>query len=171
VYVVLSDAEQRLAKYLAKQRYENARRKGLPDRKMGDQSNELTDLEGIASEIAFCKLANVYPDLDLDHTKAEDCYLRDGRSVDIKSTTYESGRLLAVRWKDAKAVDVFVLMVGRFPKYRCAGFLPSAELLDDKRLTNLGHGEGYAANQNELLDIKLITPCATPNVGTTTTRI
>lgn len=152
MYVTLSDAEQRLAKYLAKQRYDSARDKGLPNRKMGDQSNELTDLEGIAAEIAFCKLANVYPDLDLDHTKAEDCYLRDGRSVDVKSTTYESGRLLAVKWKDAAQVDLFVLMVGRFPKYRCAGFLTATELLEAKRLTNLGHGEGFAATQDQLHD-------------------
>lgn len=152
--VTLSEAEQRLAMFLAKERYRNARNKGLPDKKMGDQSNELTDLEGIAAEIAFCKLANVYPDLDMDHTKAEDCFLRSGKSVDVKSTTYESGRLLAVKWKSADKVDIFALMVGRFPKYRCAGFMKSEDLLKDGRLINLGHGEGYAASQDELEDIQ-----------------
>jgi hypothetical protein len=152
-FIVLSEAEQRLAKFLATRRYQNARAKGLFNAKMGDQSNELTDLEGIASEIAFCKLANIYPDLDLDHTNAADCYLRDGRAVDVKSTTYASGRLLSVRWKDVTKVDLFVLMVGEFPTYRCAGFMSSTELIQPSRLINLGHGEGYAATQNELLPI------------------
>jgi hypothetical protein len=156
MYVVLSEAEQRLAKFLASARYHNARRKGLHDAKMGDQSNELTDLEGIASEIAFCKLMNIYPDLDLDHTNAADCFLRDGRAVDVKSTVYKSGRLLSVRWKDASKVDVFVLMVGQFPKYRCAGFLESAELIKDERLTDFGHGTGYAAAQSDLKPVSLL---------------
>jgi hypothetical protein len=103
---------------------------------------------------AFCKLANVYPDLDLDHTKAEDCFLRSGKSVDVKSTVYESGRLLSVKWKSADKVDLFALMVGRFPKYRCAGFMDSSELLRDGRIINLGHGEGYAATQDELQQIE-----------------
>lgn len=152
-FIVLTEAEQRLAKFLATRRYQNARSKGLFNAKMGDQSNELTDLEGIASEIAFCKLANIYPDLDLDHTNPADCYLRDGRSVDVKSTTYSSGRLLSVRWKNVSEVDLFVLMVGQFPRYRCAGFMSSAELIQPNRLVDLGHGEGYAATQNELQSI------------------
>jgi len=120
---------------------------------MGDQSNELTDLEGIAAEIAFCKLANIYPDLDLDHTNPADCYLRDGRAVDVKSTIYSSGRLLCVRWKNVTEVDLFVLMVGEFPRYRCAGFASSAELMQSNRLVDLGHGVGYSATQNELQSI------------------
>jgi hypothetical protein len=155
-FVVLSEAEQRLAKFLATRRYQNARSKGLFNAKMGDQSNELTDLEGIASEIAFCKLMNIYPDLDLDHTNSADCFLRDGRAVDVKSTVYNSGRLLSVRWKDASKVDIFVLMVGEFPRYRCAGFMSSAELIQPNRLVDLGHGEGYAATQNELQSIDIL---------------
>ena len=155
-YIILSEAEQRLAKFLAQRRYENARNKGLTNAKMGDQSNELTDLEGIASEIAFCKLANIYPDLDLDHTNAADCYLRDGRAVDVKSTTYKTGRLLSVRWKDVTKVDVFVLMVGEFPKYRCAGFMQAKDLIQPDRLTDLGHGTGYAATQNELQPVEFL---------------
>lgn len=152
MYVTLSEAEQRLAKYLAKQRYELSREMGLPNKKVGDQSNEMTDLEGIAAEIAFCKLANVYPDLDMTGPKAEDCVLRDGRSVDVKSTIYETGRLLAVRWKESGSVDIYVLMVGKFPTYRCAGFMSSKDLLDECRVINLGHGESYAATQDELSD-------------------
>lgn len=156
MYVILSEAEQRLAKFLATQRYENARRKGLANAKMGNQSNKLTDLEGIASEIAFCKLANIYPDLDLDHTNAADCFLHNGYAVDVKSTTYKTGRLLSVRWKNSEKVDVFVLMVGRFPKYRCAGFMDASELIKESRLTNLGHGEGFSATQNELQPLSVL---------------
>ena len=62
--ISLSENEQRLAEWVWKKRTANARRKNLPDTKVGDQSFEETDLEGFAAELAFCKLMNIYPDLE-----------------------------------------------------------------------------------------------------------
>jgi hypothetical protein len=147
--VELTNVEQRLARFLAKARHDNARSQGVKNSKMGDQSDEETDLEGVAAEIAFCRLFNVYPDLQLDIRPVEDCVLSNGRSVDVKSTTYTNGRLLVVRWKKPD-VDLFALMVGQFPKYRYVGSMSAEELLREHRLKDLGHGEGYMADQKEL---------------------
>lgn len=148
--ITLNEAEQRLAKFIAIGRTNAARNNHITDCKMGKQSNEQTDLDGIAAEIAFCKIHNVYPDLNIDARPAADCVLHNGESVDVKATRYATGRLLAVRWKKAN-VDMFALMVGEFPSYRYAGTMTADELLKEKRLRDFGHGLGYAADQSELL--------------------
>lgn len=145
----LTEAEQRLAKFLARSRFENARAKGITNSKIGDQSNEETDLEGIGSEIAFCKMSNIYPDLQTDFLPVEDAVLRTGETIDVKSTKYENGHLLVAKWKQPD-VQLYALMVGKFPSYRCAGFFPSKSMISPSRLKNFGHGEGYAAKQHEL---------------------
>ena len=149
--IELNEAEQKLAKYVAKKRYENNRSDGTKNSKIGDQSDEATDLEGIAAEIAWCKVNNVYPDLTFDDGRPDaDAVSRSGQMVDIKATKYKNGRLLAVRWKKAGGVNLYCLVIGEFPKYRIAGYMSADELLDESRLTNLGHGMTYAATQQEL---------------------
>lgn len=150
--VTLNEAEQRLAQFLAKARHANGRRTNRVNARIGPQSDEGTDLEGVAAEIAFCKLFNCYPDMETtrDRDPAADCVTRLGVRVDVKATTYESGKLLAVRWKKATDVDAFALMIGRFPTYRYAGTMSATELLNDKRLMKVGASVGYAASQCDL---------------------
>lgn len=153
-YISLTLTERKLAEYIAKSRYERSRKRGIEDRKMGDQSNEMTDLEGIAAELAFCNYMNIYPALDVSRYDDWDCILPDGRKVDVKTTVYPSGRLLAVTWKKDKQIDLFVLMLGQYPTYRCMGYMTAKDLLNEERLTNLGHGPVYAASQAELSSIE-----------------
>lgn len=148
--IELNDAEQRLAKYLAIARHRNARKKGIVNNRIGPQSDELTDLEGIAGEIAFCKMMNVYPDLQIEYVPNYDCILPDGTKVDVKTTKYDNGKLLSAPWKGEKNIDVFALMVGQMPKYRYAGMMKAKDLLQEHRKQNLGHGVGYVATQDEL---------------------
>jgi hypothetical protein len=116
--VILNEAEQRLAQYLAKRRHDAARMDGIPDMKMGPQSAYDTDLEGIAAEIAFCRIMNVYPDTDIvvGTRPISDAYTTSMGSVDVKATKYRNGRLLATTKKYAKHPDSYALMVGEFPK-------------------------------------------------------
>lgn len=153
-YISLTPTERKLAEYIAKSRYERSRKWGIEDRKMGDQSNEMTDLEGIAAELAFCNYMNIYPALDVSRYNDWDCILRDGRRVDVKTTAYPSGRLIAATWKKNRQIDLFVLMLGQYPTYRCIGYMTAKDLLSEERLTNLGHGPIYAASQAELFSIE-----------------
>jgi len=148
--VELNEAEQKLAIFLAKARHQNARKKMVVNHRIGPQSDELTDLEGIAGEIAFCKIMNLYPDLQTEFIPGYDCILPDGTRVDVKTTKYENGKLLSAPWKEPKDIDAFALMVGQMPKYRYAGMMKTSDLLQEHRKTNLGHGVGYAATQDEL---------------------
>ena len=151
--IVLNNAEQRLAKYLAQARYAKNRQVNTKDMKVGPQDCETTDLEGIAAEIAFCKMYNVYPDLQLEDRPMYDAVLHDGTTVDVKATKYRSGRLLAVPGKLDKCekLQSYSLIVGEFPgPYEFRGFLSREDLLRPERLTDLGHGPTDAAPQDEL---------------------
>ena len=156
--ITLNDVEQTLCKDIAKRRFNCARSNKIHNAKMGPQSDEFTDLQGIASELAFCKLFNVYPDTTIyvrSSTKGEDkgdATLPSGLTVDVKVTKYETGRLLAVLWKK-KSGDFFALLTGTFPTYTFRGFMRQEELLQESRIGNLGWGDGFMAEQHELYEL------------------
>jgi hypothetical protein len=150
--ITLNEAEQKLAKYLAVSRHSNARGKGKPNAKMGNQSDEETDLEGIAGEIVVCKALNVYPDTEIDliDLPKYDLMTHKGSKVDVKTTQYTSGRLLATKNKKLGECDIYILVTGTFPTYKIVGWCRDDELLKEENLINLGHGEGYALTQDKL---------------------
>lgn len=137
-------------KYLAKKRYDSNRKSGVKDMKVGNQSTELTDLEGLAGEFAFCKAFNLFPDLSiLPRSGSHDCITHKGKTVDIKTTRYPNGKLVERVTNKLKA-DIYVLMVGEFPTYECIGWVESGEFLKEENITDLGHGKTYAMTQNKL---------------------
>jgi hypothetical protein len=111
--------------------------------------------------MAFSKLFNIFPDLtihtrsSIDGTDTHDAILPCGLSVDVKTTKYPNGKLLAVPWKKANG-DLFALMVGTAPSYVFKGFMFQYQLLSPQRLGNLGHGNTYIAQQSELVDLDAI---------------
>jgi hypothetical protein len=147
----LTPFEQRLARALAEARHQRARRHGIANARIGPQGDLETDLEGIAGELAFCALANVYPDLQLEELRPHDAIV-GGVAYDVKTTRHERGRLLATMAKQGRAPDRYVLMVGQFPgPYECRGWFPSHLLLRPERVVDLGHGRGFAVPQEELI--------------------
>jgi len=160
--VELDEIEQKIAKHIAKQRYENNRKKNVTNAKIGNQSNELTDLDGFGAELVFCKLFNRYPDLSIEpRTSKEDQgdaivqLMQSDVKVDVKCTKYPTGRLITPTWKNKGAVDLYALIVGEFPKYTFKGFMTADELMKDERIGDLGHGKkSYIAEQSELVDLK-----------------
>ena len=95
--VTLTEHEQRIAGVVAKEKYNVNRENNVQDAKKGEQSNEFVDLEGIAGEMAFCKIFNLYPDLEIkvttQDTDAGDCIL-NGYKVDVKATSYDTARVI-----------------------------------------------------------------------------
>lgn len=149
-WVELNECEQRMAKFLARSRYEAARKTGKPNNRIGPQSDHFTDLEGIAAEIAFCKLFNAYPDTQIGVLEDADAYTIQHGAVDVKATKYQTGKLLAVKGKVHHPADSYALMIGEFPRYRFAGWAKASELLRDENITDLGRGKGYALEQGDL---------------------
>lgn len=159
--VTLNDVEVRLCAEIAKARYESNRAKNVVNARIGPQSNEATDLEGVAAEVAFCKLFNLYPAQSFvieprsssRHEDSGDATLHTGHTVDVKATTYPNGRLVACRWKNDPLVDCYALMIGACPSYSFRGFMTRAELIRAPRMGSLGHGPTYIAVQSELVDL------------------
>ncbi len=150
--ITLNDAEQRLARYVARARQEHDNQsEHITERKIGPQSQFETNLNGMGAEIAFCRLMNVYPSLDVvDNPAADpqgDCVVL-GRTVDVKATRYKNGQLLAVLWKEKK--DVYGLMTGTFPTYEFRGLADGDDLLSADNIVDLGHGPTYALAQEAL---------------------
>lgn len=152
--VVLNEAEERLAIYLAKRRFQNARRMGVYNAKVGDQSNEATDQDGTGAEIGGCRMLNIFPDTTIparpEDIPAHDGILPDGRTVDFKQTAYPDGHLLVKIEKRQNPADIYVLMVGSLPKYRCAGYATKEEVFRDENIGDLGHGPCYLIPQERL---------------------
>jgi hypothetical protein len=153
VSIELNEAEQRLVCYLAKQRTTTNRAAAVHNARLGPQSDAETDHLGIGGEIAFAKLFNLYPDLSIEPRRGgADCSVGPF-GVDVKTTRYPNGKLLAVATKALLApdADVYALMIARFPRYDFCGFARRGDLLHPSRLTDLGHGPTYALEQTELL--------------------
>lgn len=160
--ITLTGPEQRIARFLARERERINRASGVKNGRLGPQTDSATDLTGIGAELAFARLFNVYPDLTIDPRQGgSDCHYC-GLAIDVKGTPRANGRLLAVPLKARDAVDLYALMTGEFPIYTFRGLATSAQLLDAARLTNLGHGPTYALPQTELHDY---TPLNWRDVG------
>jgi hypothetical protein len=158
--IILSEEEVDHGRIIAKGRTKVNRGGNVPDKRIHPVSDELANDEGVYSEIAFCKLFNLYPRVfDLaprsscKNTDDGDATMHDGRIVDVKTTTRENGRLLACHWKAKSCVvDVFALVTGKCPKYIFRGFLSAHDLFLDsrKRQMRAGAPMAYVADQNEL---------------------
>jgi len=152
--VKLTESEIKICEWLAKNRYASNRNGGVSDKKIGPQSCEETDLEGICGEFAFCKAVNLYPDMSISPRKGGDDVLFNGKKIDIKTTKYKSGKLLARRSKSETPSDVYVLIVGQRPNYNIVGWCSSADLIQDKNLIDLGYGKTYGLEQRVLRPIE-----------------
>ena len=152
--VALNHMEYDLSIYLASRRYAGNRSHGIIDQKIGKQSVADTDIGGIGGEIAFCKLFNFYPDLSLSPRRGGcDCVTKSGRTVDVKHTPYNTGKLLAYR-KEECAVDYYALMVGEFPEFDCRGYIPADALIRKENLRDMGYGYlSYTLSQEQLCQI------------------
>lgn len=146
----LNEAEQRLAQYLARARQQYNDRHGIPNRKVMNRDPVETHLQGTGSEIAFCRMYNLYPDLEIGRHVGRDAIMHDGRTVDVKNTDLEKGRLIVEADKLQKPTDIYALLVGAFPEYRFAGFLYRDEILIESRWAAWLPKPAFAADQDAL---------------------
>jgi len=151
--IKLNSVEKDLIKSIAKQRYESNRGSGVKNAKIGNQSNESTDIDGFGAELIVAKHLNLYPDLSINpRSGGTDLVSKKGKTIDVKQTQYKTGRLLATLKKnsDDNCSDIFVLVIGTFPDYEIIGWCYKEELLKEENILDLGHGKGYALNQDRL---------------------
>jgi len=161
ITVYLTDAEQRIARWIGIQRNESNLKAGVTDARIAtDLSSERININGFAAEMAFGKMFNCYPDFAIQiQSGTPDCSLF-GVMVDVKCTTCQYGKLLtAVTKTDVLAVDVYALMLVDHPsettgvpaRYRFAGHAHRSLIIQPERIDDLGHGPTYAMEQPTLI--------------------
>lgn len=149
--ITLTESERQVAEFIAKRRFDSCRESNIVNNKKGPQSNYETDLEGMASELAAAKALNVWPDLT-EEIQAHDL-IYNGITIDVKTTKYKTGRLVATLGKKNKACDYYVLLVGECPNYDIKGFAKRENLLSEDTITDLGWGKLHALTQDKLTSL------------------
>ena len=155
--VTLNEAEQRLTEYIAKKRiaYHQHREQTVADKyEHWKVTQEETDREGFGGEIAYCKLVNLYPDLDTNlSTPDYDCISCNGEKIDVKTTKYRDGHLIVPVNKITHPADKYVLVTGEFPVYNIIGECGAERLFMEENIRDFGKGPGYTLCQNKLEDV------------------
>ncbi len=151
--IILNSAEQIVCKSLALMRYEIARAVNRKDQQIGNQPSWQTDEDGLGGEIAASRLLNVYPNLVLKPDAGWDI-LYQGTKIDVKTTRYINGRLLAKLNSRDDEVDAYLLVTGTFPEYNVVGYASRDSLLSPENIIDLGHGKGYGLSQEQLTPVE-----------------
>ena len=148
--ITLRPDEIALSHLIGRNRSLIARASGVVDAKMGDQDGAEADVMGFLAEYAVAKAINVFPDVGLSPRSgsADGRYL--GLNYDVKATKYKSGRLLCTM-KDNPDVEVYILTIVDVPHVTIAGYATKAMLCRKENIKNLGHGNGYSLDQDQLL--------------------
>jgi len=119
------------------------------DAKVGPQDGVEADKDAVLGEIAFAKHFNVCPDLSLSpRSGSPDAVLKDYR-IDVKTTRYKNGRLLATLKKNPD-VDIYVLAILHDDHVKFPGWAYASDLCQKSRLTNIKGNVGYAMRQRDL---------------------
>jgi hypothetical protein len=136
---------------LASMRTLVSRAAGIKNQKQGKQSVQQTEVEGMAAELAFAKKFNICPDLVIKPVAGGSDGTLKGKTIDVKATDYPNARLMANLSKKKNPSDIFVLLIGKMPEYRIAGYAHAADLIRDDNLTKLDNGNTvYALDQSDL---------------------
>lgn len=149
--ITLNKIEQLVSINLALDRTNNARSKGIFNAKMGNQPDWVTDLNGMGAEIAAARYFGVYPDTDIGTIlPTYDLRSKKGSRIDVKTTKYPDGKLLATLKKNVDDCDIYVLVTGEFPVYKIVGYAEAKDLINESTIKDLGHGKGYVLDQSQL---------------------
>jgi hypothetical protein len=151
--ITLDDDEILLAKVIGGMRSIVARSAGVVDAKKAALSGLTIDEDGVIAEYAFCKYFNVFPMISPSpRSGSYDCLL-NGKRIDVKSTRYKDGKLLATL-KDNPDVDVYVLAIVDGNTVAFPGYATKAQLCREENIADLGRGSGYVMTQDRLTKFK-----------------
>lgn len=151
----LTESEVHFLRTIASTRSYFSRKNNVVDQKFAsDKSGFQIDFDGCLSEYAFCKWHNITFSLSFDnYTPGQPDCIYKNLTIDVKSTRLKSGRLV-VKLNPAP-VDMYVLAIVQddytifFP-----GYIRSEDLKKQENIRNLGTGDSYVLDQDQLLRFK-----------------
>jgi hypothetical protein len=153
----LTEAERRLAKFLAKRRHDFDVKAGYENKKQSAEEDLVIHERGIAGEIAFCKMMNLYPDLRDDMVqKSHDAVLREASNatVDVKTSAGGSRTLFVLLAKRETPADLYCLLFVEGNYYRIEGWATAGSLFVPENIVDVGHGPCYAVPKERLLPLE-----------------
>ena len=159
IVVELTDAEMLVIKMLGGMRSIVGRTAGVEDKKVANLSGLTIDEDGMMAEYAFCKHFNIFPDIVPGPRSGSCDCIYNGKRIDVKSTRYHSGRLLATL-KDNPDVDVYVLGIIDGNTVTFPGYATKAQLCQEQNKVDLGRGVGYALEQDRLTAFAITSKAA-----------
>jgi hypothetical protein len=152
--VNMSPPEAAIAQVLAVMRNTTARQNGVTDKQMGKQDPIEIDRDGILAEMAFGKAYNLYPDLTVYPRKGgADLIGKTGKRIDVKATRYKTGRLVIHIDKPVDEVDIYALAIVDGDDVNIVGYIESFKAIRQENVRDLGHGEGYVIEQDQLIKL------------------
>jgi hypothetical protein len=152
--ITLTPEEVTLVRIIASLKAGVSRSMHVPDAKRDPRDGFDLDLLGVAGELAFAKRFNLYPDLTFSpRSLGHDFLTAKGKTVDVKTTDRQDGRLLVTPKKKAEPSDVYFLICGDVPRFELKGYATAEQVFDDGNLVNLGRGDCYAVEQKDLKPI------------------
>ena len=119
------------------------------------------NLNGFGAELAFCRLCEIEFDSSTNqgenHFNKTDATLKNGMTIDVKSTVYLSGKLIIRKGKENKKVNSYVLMIGEFPTFKFAGWTRYKDIIQEELIVDMGTGDSYLLPQGSLYKTLKIT--------------
>jgi hypothetical protein len=153
--ITLHESEVHFLRMLASTRSFFSRKNNVADQKFAaDKSGFEIDFDGCLSEYAFCKWHNIHFDLSFadDTAGKPDCIYKN-LTIDIKSTRLKNGRLIVKL--NARPMDMYVLaIVENDYTIRFPGWSRSQDVKLEENIRNLGTGDSYVLDQDQLLRFK-----------------
>jgi len=147
ITLTLTEAEQRLAQYLGKARFQACLGK-VNEYQQGGQDAERINVVGAAGEILVARYLNVYPDMTL-HLRSGgwDCEY-EGTRIDVKTTSrkYPKPLLVVPPHKKRTWTDCFILCNGNYPAYDLVGYAMTEDIMEMEQ-KDLGHGPCWVLEQ------------------------
>jgi hypothetical protein len=147
----LTPGELEIVEMIATRRAADSRARGWTNQQRGPQPPADIERVGVAGELAFAKIQNIYPDLfTLEPRNGQPDFERFGQTIEVKATRVRNGLLIAPK---KTAADCYALIIASdWPTFRLIGFARADELLVPARLTDFHNGKppAYTMRQCEL---------------------
>ena len=153
--VELNDTEVLICTQVAMMRNQIARAAGVKDKLVWKEGNKLRiETIGVMAELAFCKWANIYPELDVKNQAGTTDVVYQGWKCDIKATERADGQLMVSQWKKKESSDVYILGIIDGNSVDFSGYALTDDIMQEANLKDLGYGPTFCMAQDQLTRFK-----------------
>ena len=152
--IELSDTEYMLCTQIGMMRYTVNRAANIKDVTFVRENRVHIETIGVMAEMAFCKWANLYCNLDIKIQSQTPDLIYKGWKCDIKATDRADGRLIVPVKKKKGSSDVYILGITSGQTVEFKGFAIEDDIINESRIKDLGYGPTYCMDQNELTKFK-----------------